>query len=136
VKENKAIENICRRSHHDGNTSDLSQIWRERVTNSRPGKWLFVTSYNLESRSRCFRLTGYLRLKFGTLYMDPAVSSETRYLCTKLHGVTTYTTFISILNEVMFLQNVASLARQTIVSKSIHSQQRCFVRTNGRTHPD
>lgn len=48
-----------------------------------------------------------------------------------------YVTFISMVAgipaQVMFLQNDVSVSRQTVVSNSIHSQQRCFVRTDGQT---
>jgi len=126
MKESKAIENIYWQSHHDGNTSGVSVTHLVGTRDKfRRGKWLFVTSYNFESRFRCFGMTGYLHLQFGTLNMDPAVFfRRRRYLRTKLHGVTAYTTFISILTIViqdMVLQNYVSLSRQIIVSKSIHS---------------
>ena len=39
VKERKAIENICRQSHHDGNTSDASVTHLEGTRDKfRPGK--------------------------------------------------------------------------------------------------
>jgi len=113
MKESKGIENIYRQRHHDGNTSDVSVTHLEGTRDKfRPGKWLFVTSYNLESGSRCFRVTGYLHLRFGTLSMNPAFFSETSvpvhqsalrhylrysYLCGRRYPN-------CILTQVMFLQ--------------------------------
>jgi hypothetical protein len=78
MNESNATENIYLQSHDDGNTCGMSVTHLEGTRDKfRPGKWLFVTSCNLESRFGCFRVTGYLHLQFGTLNLGPTVSSET-----------------------------------------------------------